>query len=155
MKPTFYIFDFDSTFTEVEAMEELAEISLANDPEKELLIEKIKQLTDMAMDGNMPFNKSLKARIALLSAKKYHIGMLVNRLRKRVSHSFVRNKKFFKEERENIYIVSGGFKEFIMPIVKPYFVDPSHVFANTFVYDNKNNIVGADEDNFCHRKMGR
>ncbi len=155
MKPTFYIFDFDSTFTEVEAMEELAEISLANDPEKELLIEKIKQLTDMAMDGNMPFNKSLKARIALLSAKKYHIGMLVNRLRKRVSHSFVRNKKFFKEERENIYIVSGGFKEFIVPIVKPYFVDPSHVFANTFVYDNKNNIVGADEDNFLSQENGK
>jgi D-3-phosphoglycerate dehydrogenase len=155
MKPTYYIFDFDSTFTQVEAMEELAEISLANDPEKELLIEKIKQLTDLAMDGSMPFNKSLKARIALLSAKKYHISMLVNRLRKRVSHSFARNKKFFKEEQGNIYIVSGGFMEFIVPIVKPYFINADHVFANTFIYDTKNNIIGADEQNFLAQDSGK
>jgi D-3-phosphoglycerate dehydrogenase / 2-oxoglutarate reductase len=70
---TWFIIDFDSTFTQVEAMEELAAISLKNDPDKEDIIEKIKQLTDMAMDGKMPFNKSLKARIALLSAKKYYL----------------------------------------------------------------------------------
>ncbi|MCF8428454.1 MAG: HAD-IB family phosphatase [Bacteroidia bacterium] len=155
MRPTFYIFDFDSTFTQVEAMEELAEISLANDPEKEVLIEKIKQLTDLAMDGSMPFGKSLKARIALLSAKKYHLNMLVNRLRKRVSTSFIRNKKFFKEEKENIYIVSGGFKEFIEPIVKAYFIEPDHVFANTFVYDKKNNIIGVDEENLLAQENGK
>jgi D-3-phosphoglycerate dehydrogenase len=75
---TWFIIDFDSTFTQVEAMEELAAISLKNNPDKDDIIEKIKQLTDMAMDGKMPFNKSLKARITLLSAKKYHLNMLVN-----------------------------------------------------------------------------
>jgi D-3-phosphoglycerate dehydrogenase len=155
MKDTYYIFDFDSTFTQVEAMEELAEISLENDPEKEILIEKIRQLTELAMDGSMPFNKSLKARIALLSAKKYHVSMLVNRLRKRVSSSFIRNKQFFKESKGNVYIISGGFKEFIVPVVKPYFIDADHVFANTFVYDNKNNIIGADENNVLAQENGK
>jgi len=69
MQQPWFIIDFDSTFTQVEAMEELAAISLKNDPEKEAIIEQIKHLTDLAMDGKMPFNKSLKARIALLSAK--------------------------------------------------------------------------------------
>ncbi|MDZ4668678.1 MAG: HAD-IB family phosphatase [bacterium] len=155
MKETYYIFDFDSTFTQVEAMEELAEISLANDPEKEFLIEKIKQLTDLAMEGSMPFGKSLRARIALLSAKKYHLNMLVNRLRKRVSTSFIRNKQFFKEHKGRVFIVSGGFREFIEPIVKPYFIDSEHVFANTFVYDKKNNIIGADEDNVLSKEQGK
>lgn len=152
---TFFIIDFDSTFTQVEAMEELAAISLENDPEKEDLILKIKQLTDLAMDGKMPFGKSLKARIALLSAKKYHLGMLVKRLRKRVSTSFVRNKKFFKDYQGQIYIVSGGFREFIVPVVKPYFFDDAHVFANTFVYDKKNNIIGADEQNPLAQENGK
>jgi D-3-phosphoglycerate dehydrogenase len=155
MKPTYYIIDFDSTFTDVEAMEELAEISLANDPEKDFLIERIKELTDLAMDGSMPFNKSLKARIALLSAKKYHINLLVNKLRKRVSASFVRNKKFFKNCKGSIYIVSGGFKEFIIPVVKAYHIDPDHVFANTFLYDEKNNIIGADESNLLAEENGK
>ncbi|OYU97563.1 MAG: 3-phosphoglycerate dehydrogenase [Bacteroidetes bacterium B1(2017)] len=155
MKPTYYIFDFDSTFTQVEAMEELAEISLANDPEKDLILEKIRQLTDLAMDGSMPFNKSLRARIALLSAKKYHVNMLVNRLRKRVSASFSRNKQFFKESKGRVIIVSGGFKEFIVPVVKPYFIEPEQVYANTFVFDKNNNIIGADEKNLLAQENGK
>ena len=152
---TFFVIDFDSTFTQVEAMEELAAISLENDPEKELFIEKIKQLTDLAMEGKMPFSKSLKARIALLSAKKYHIGMLVNRLRKRVSVSFARNKPFFKDYKGQIYIISGGFREFIVPVVKPYFIDEEHIFANTFVFDKKNNITGVDETNPLAQENGK
>ena len=154
-KETYYLFDFDSTFTQVEAMEELAEISLSDDPEKEILIEKIKQLTDLAMNGSMPFGKSLKARIALLSAKRYHVNKLVNRLRKRISPSFTRNKKFFKENQGRIFIISGGFKEFIVPIVKPYFIDSEHVYANTFVYDKKGNIIGADERNVLSEEKGK
>jgi phosphoserine phosphatase len=34
MKHTYYLFDFDSTFTQVEAMKELAEISLASHTDK-------------------------------------------------------------------------------------------------------------------------
>lgn len=155
MEQTHYLFDFDNTFTQVEAMEELAEISLAGNPELEFVLEKIKQLTEAAMDGNMPFGKSLKARIALLSAKKYHINLLVNKLRKKVSPSFAQNKQFFKENKGNIYIVSGGFKEFIVPIVKAYHIAEDHVFANTFVYDKKGNIIGADENNFLAQEQGK
>lgn len=155
MKDTWFVFDFDSTFTQVEAMEELAAISLANDPDKDLLIEKIKQLTDLAMEGKMPFSKSLKARIALLSAKKYHLNMLVNRLRKRVSTSFSRNKAFFKAHKGRVIIISGGFKEFIEPVVKPYFIEPDCVFANTFVFDKKNNIIGANEQNPLAQELGK
>ena len=136
MQQPWFIIDFDSTFTQVEAMEELAAISLKNDPEKEAIIEQIKHLTDLAMDGKMPFNKSLKARIALLSAKKYHLNMLVNRLRKKVSPSFARNKEFFKKYQGRVLIVSGGFKEFIAPVVKSFFIDEDCIYANNFIYDN-------------------
>jgi len=155
LKKTWYVFDFDSTFTQVEAMEELAAISLENDPERDILIEKIKQLTELAMEGKMPFGKSLKARIALLSAKKYHLNLLVNRLRKRVSASFVRNKRFFKTHKGNVLIISGGFKEFIDPIVKTYHIDADCVYANTFIYDKKNNIIGADETNLLAQAQGK
>jgi D-3-phosphoglycerate dehydrogenase len=103
----------------------------------------------------MPFPKSLKARIALLSAKKYHLQMLVNKLRKKVSVSFARNKEFFKEYQGRVIIVSGGFKEFIEPVVKPYFIDADCVYANTFVYDKKNNIIGADDENFLAQEQGK
>jgi D-3-phosphoglycerate dehydrogenase len=155
MQQPWFIIDFDSTFTQVEAMEELAAISLKNDPEKEAIIEQIKHLTDLAMDGKMPFNKSLKARIALLSAKKYHLNMLVNRLRKKVSPSFARNKEFFKKYQGRVLIVSGGFKEFIAPVVKSFFIDEDCIYANTFIYDKKNNIIGSDEENPLAQEGGK
>jgi D-3-phosphoglycerate dehydrogenase len=155
MQQPWFIIDFDSTFTQVEAMEELAAISLKNDPEKEAIIEQIKHLTDLAMDGKMPFNKSLKARIALLSAKKYHLNMLVNRLRKKVTPSFARNKEFFKKYQGRVLIVSGGFKEFIAPVVKSFFIDEDCIYANTFIYDKKNNIIGSDEENPLAQEGGK
>ena len=155
MQQPWFIIDFDSTFTQVEAMEELAAISLKNDPEKEAIIEQIKHLTDLAMDGKMPFNKSLKARIALLSAKKYHLNMLVNRLRKKVSPSFARNKEFFKKYQGRVLIVSGGFKEFIAPVVKSFFIEEDCIYANTFIYDKKNNIIGSDEENPLAQEGGK
>jgi|GEM_PF-6514363 len=36
-----FVFDFDSTLTQVEAFEELAEISLKNDPDREKKIRQI------------------------------------------------------------------------------------------------------------------
>ncbi|MES2655646.1 MAG: HAD-IB family phosphatase [Bacteroidota bacterium] len=155
MQKPWFIIDFDSTFTQVEAMEELAAISLKNDPEKESIIGQIKHLTDLAMEGKMPFNKSLKARITLLSAKKYHINMLVNKLRKKVSPSFIRNKAFFKEYQGRILIVSGGFKEFIAPVVKSFHINEDCIYANTFVYDSKNNIIGTDERNPLSQQGGK
>jgi D-3-phosphoglycerate dehydrogenase len=107
------------------------------------------------MDGKMPFNKSLKARIALLSAKKYHLNMLVNKLRKKVSPSFARNKEFFKKYQGRVLIVSGGFKEFIAPVVKSFFIEEDCIYANTFIYDKKNNIIGSDEENPLAQEGGK
>jgi D-3-phosphoglycerate dehydrogenase / 2-oxoglutarate reductase len=155
MQKPWFIIDFDSTFTQVEAMEELAAISLKNDPEKEAIIAQIKHLTDLAMEGKMPFDKSLKARIALLAGKKYHINMLVNKLRKKISPSFARNKAFFKEYQGRILIVSGGFKEFIAPVVKSFHINEDCIYANTFTFDKKNNIIGADEENPLAQQTGK
>ena len=41
-----FVFDFDSTLTQVEAFEELAEISLKGDPKRKQKIEQIGKITD-------------------------------------------------------------------------------------------------------------
>ena len=40
-KKAYYIIDFDSTFTQVEALDELARISLKKHPEKESIFQEI------------------------------------------------------------------------------------------------------------------
>lgn len=143
----YYIIDFDSTFTQVEALDELVRISLKNHPNKEEIFQKIEDLTNAAMEGRMSFRESLTARVALLQANRDHLKQLVTRLKKKVSSSFLRNKAFFKKHADDVLIVSGGFKEFIIPVVLPYHISKENIYANTFTFDEKGNITGYDAEN--------
>ncbi|GGW85762.1 phosphoglycerate dehydrogenase [Salegentibacter mishustinae] len=150
-----FVIDFDSTFTQVEALDVLGEISLANDPDKKKNLAEVEALTDKGMKGEMSFRESLVERLRLLKANKNDLPALVENLSERVSSSFVRNREFFNDHHENIYIVSNGFKEFIVPIVEPYGVKPKNVFANTFEYDEEGNIVSFDHDNVLSSNNGK
>ena len=143
----YYIIDFDSTFTQVEALDELVRISLKNHPDREEIYKKIEDLTVAAMEGKMSFRDSLTQRVALLQANEHHLKLLVTRLKKKVSASFLRNKAFFKKHADDVLIVSGGFKEFITPVVTPYHIPKENIYANTFTFDDQGNITGYDAEN--------
>ncbi|TYR34423.1 HAD-IB family phosphatase [Sphingobacterium phlebotomi] len=143
----YYIIDFDSTFTQVEALDELARISLENHPDREQIYQQIEDYTNLAMEGKISFRESLTGRVQLLSANKSHLDKLVTHLKKKVSRSFGRNKEFFKKNRDTALIVSGGFKEFITPVVTPYHIQKENIYANTFKFDKDGNIIGYDENN--------
>lgn len=147
MNKNYYIIDFDSTFTQVEALDELARISLQDHPEREAIYRKIEELTNLAMEGKLSFRESLSGRVKLLEASREHLGLLIKHLKKQVSVSFSRNKKFFKHHADDVLIVSGGFKEFITPVVLPYHIRKENIYANTFVFDADGKIIGFDEAN--------
>lgn len=151
----YYVIDFDSTFTEVEALEELAKISLRDQPDKAGVYAEIEKLTNLAMEGEISFRESLTGRIKLLRAHRDHLDKLVSVLKKKVSPSFSRNKKFFKDHAKQVLIVSGGFKEFIIPVVKPYHIKKKNIYANEFVFDERGNIVGYDENNPLSEEAGK
>lgn len=151
----YYIIDFDSTFTQVEALDELARISLAKHPARELIYEEIERLTHLAMSGQLSFRESLAGRVKLLEANRDHLKKLVSVLKKKVSPSFLRNREFFKKHSESALIVSGGFKEFIIPVVSPYHIRQENVYANTFTFDEQGNITGYDESNPLSEEGGK
>src|SRR5690606_9767894 len=152
---TNYIIDFDSTFTQVEALDELAKISLKNNPDREKHLQDIESLTNLAMEGKLSFRESLIRRVQLLHANRDHLDILIKRLKKKVSASFSRNKAFFKENAKDVLIVSGGFKEFICPVVANYHIPAENVYANTFIFDVEGNIVGFDEENPLSEEGGK
>lgn len=150
-----FVIDFDSTFTQVEALDVLGEISLEKHPEKEERLQKLKDLTDRGMMGSLAFRESLQQRLDILDAKRSHLEPLVERLKKKVSVSFVRNEEFFEEYKDRIYIISNGFKEFIDPIVSEFGVKEKNVFANRFEFDDEGNIIGFDHDNVLSSNNGK
>lgn len=144
---TYYIIDFDSTFTKVEALDILGEISLAGRPDRSHVLDQIKAITDRGMSGEISFTESLTLRLGLLKAHRDQLPALVKNLMGKISDSFTRNKQFLTENADHIYIVSNGFKEFIVPIVTSLGIRAENVFANTFVFDETGAIVGFDSTN--------
>jgi len=144
MSEKYFIIDFDSTFTNCEALDILGEIALDGRADRDERLKKIADITNLGMSGDYSFAQSLIDRVNLLDAKKSHISELISRLKKRVSVSTIRNKSFFENNADNIYIVSSGFKEFIAPVVADYGIAEDHVYANKFEFDENDNIVSFD-----------
>ena len=61
------IIDFDSTFVKVETIEILADFSLSNKSNKIQILNQIKDITNKAMRGDIPFSEALDKRIQLIN----------------------------------------------------------------------------------------
>lgn len=149
-----FIFDFDSTFTQVEALDVLANISLAANKKNEKLAA-IADLTQKGMSGQISFSQSLKERMKILSGTRQDVETLIIQLKSKISISIKQNKDFFLKNSENIYIVSSGFKDFIDPVVADYHISPDHVFANTFTWSEDGFITGFDNRNVLSQDGGK
>ncbi|MBL6656439.1 MAG: phosphoglycerate dehydrogenase [Flavobacteriaceae bacterium] len=153
---TTYIFDFDSTITQVEALDILAEIVLKDNPDRDEVIAEIKEITNLGIDGDISFTESLERRIKLLNAHRDDLDELISRLQEKISESFNRNIDFFKSHKDQIKVISCGFKEFIDPIVEQRFdIASDCVSANTFTFDDQGYIIGFDKTNVLSKHNGK
>jgi D-3-phosphoglycerate dehydrogenase len=59
---TSYVFDFDSTITRVEALDILAEIALADNPDKDRIVAQIQEITNLGIDGEISFTESFRTQ---------------------------------------------------------------------------------------------
>lgn len=143
----YFVIDFDSTFTKVEAFDVLADISLKDHPEREERKKQIIHITNQGMNGSLSFRESLEQRLSLLAPSQRHMEPLIAELRGSVSESFKRNKEFFQTYADHIYIISNGFKEFIEPIVTEFGIKPENILANEFKFDKDGKVIGFDREN--------
>lgn len=141
------IIDFDSTFVKLESLEKLAEIALDGRPDKNAVLKEISGITAQGMEGKIPFASSLEKRLKLFSFNNSHLRRLVSDLKETVTGSIRENSDFIFFNRNNIYVISGGFEEYICPVVEEYGIEKSHVLANKFIFDNRGEVVGFDHSN--------
>lgn len=151
----YFIIDFDSTFITSEALEELAYISLHDHPDQQKIYAEICAITNLGMEGKISFTESLARRIRLIKANRRDVEKVTKLLKKKITPSIKRNKEFFQANKNNIYILSGAFKECIVPIIKLFGIPENHVFANTFVFDRNDNVIGIDTLNPLSGKNGK
>lgn len=138
------VMDFDSTIIREESLEILADIALASAPDRAVRRERICALTHQAMSGEIAFDRALYERIELLSAHKHHLEPLVEHLQTLITPSFEDCFESILAVRDHLYVMSGGFVEFIAPIMKRFGLDETHIIANRFAYAPDGAIIGVD-----------
>lgn len=149
------VLDFDSTFTQVEALDVLAELLSAADPARQADVAHIKTLTDQAMSGEISFAEALQRRVQILKPTREDIAGLVEVLKGRVSASVERNRAVFAENPGKFRIISGGFHEFIDPVVADLGIEAEYVLANRLIFDANGVATGVDQTNPLSQDGGK
>ena len=76
------IIDYDSTFIKVESLDELSKLSKNNNIKVE---NKIREITNLGMEGKISFTESLQRRIKLINSDKDDIEKTISFLKKNIS----------------------------------------------------------------------
>ena len=121
----------------------------------EAINQQIKNLTNQAMEGELDFSIALKKRVSLLNMHQTELKNIISILKQRISDSFLENINKIKAISDSVYIVSGGFKEIITPIVKDFGIEDNHVFGNQFRYDSRGFINGINNKSLLSYSDGK
>jgi D-3-phosphoglycerate dehydrogenase / 2-oxoglutarate reductase len=154
MQTSTFIIDFDSTLVTCESLDELARLSLADNPNRRDIMQKLENITSRGMAGKIAFDESLHQRLQLFAADRSDLAQLAGYLRTRISPSANATRDWFARNAGRIYVVSGGFEEYIIPVVEQLGVAADHVFANRFLYSD-NEITGFDPTRLTSRAGGK
>lgn len=146
-----FIFDFDSTLVKTESLNDIINLSLNNDKEK---MEEIDNITKMGMEGIITFKESLERRLNLSIITKNMIENITNKITKDITDGmleFIFKLKQYKNV--NIFIVSGGFTEMIIPTANILGIPDKNIFANKFILSNEK-VIGV-EDSLLLQQSGK
>jgi D-3-phosphoglycerate dehydrogenase len=141
-----WIFDAESTLWSLEGLYELAKISLNGSPLAPSILKKIECVCIRGMNGEINFKESLSERMKFIGANKSDVLRLAEKFKDALTPSARVYSDFFRKNRENIFLISGGFRDFLLPAAIRLGIKSDHVFANDFKY-NGDNISGFNQLN--------
>ncbi|MEA2007338.1 MAG: HAD-IB family phosphatase [Patescibacteria group bacterium] len=151
----YLVVDFDSTFVKLESLDNLADFALEGNPQKKQILQQVETTTKLGMEGKITFPQSLSRRLKLFSANKQHINKLIEKLSDNISESIKKNQNFFRENSDKIYIISGGFIDYIAPIAQNFGVAWDHILANEFCFNKRDRITGINKENCLAQQEGK
>jgi D-3-phosphoglycerate dehydrogenase len=153
--PKTYIFDFDSTLVTVESLDELARIALDGRADKAAVMAELEHITQLGMSGDIAFDESLRRRLKLFQATKAHVAKTAHILADNISPTARAHVGWLRAHAPDIYVVSGGFADYIEPVVQELGIRASHVYANRFCYDTDGQIIGYDDRHVLAKPQGK
>lgn len=124
MQNRVFLFDLDATVTKAEILPVLAE--------QVGLTEKMKELTEKTMRGELPFKSSFISRVSMLK------DIPVSRVADIVAQTPLNEEivRFIRENSENCYIVTGNIDAWIEKLISKIGLPMTHCFCSTISVRN-------------------
>jgi D-3-phosphoglycerate dehydrogenase len=148
-----FIVDFDSTLVRVEALDVLAAMLVRGNPARAADATAVAEITERAMAGELDFTEALEARLAILRPRREDVAALVELLREELTPSALEQRAFLGTPA--VYVMSGGFREWVEPVVAGLGVPAERVLANTLVFETAGEATGFDRANPLSRSGGK
>ncbi|MSR42174.1 MAG: phosphoglycerate dehydrogenase [Phycisphaerales bacterium] len=149
------ILDFDSTIVAAEGLDEIAKLALAKDPDALAKVLAIEGITRDGMEGRIGIDESLAKRLAMLTITRAHIAEATKELKRRIAPSFRRHKALVKRNAGRIYVVSSGFREYVVPVCAELGIPAEQVIANSFTWTKDGVVSGFDRTSPLARVGGK
>lgn len=148
-------FDFDSTIVTKESFDEVIAYALADHPDQATLTTQVEAITTRGMEGELAFTASLKERFRVAPLTRHHFEHIGAELLHAITPGMT--ELFGELQHHNIstYIISGGFRDSILPVAKTLGAPDTHIYTNAVRYDKHENAVAIDETNVCFTNEGK
>lgn len=123
-------FDVDSTFCQDESIDELAAFLGMG--------EQVAALTAQAMGGTMKFQDALALRLGAMKPAAADVERFLVEHPHLVTPGIPELIQKLRSKNQQVFLVSGGFRQIIHPLAETLDIPLTHVFANTILFNVSN-----------------
>ena len=149
-----FIFDFDSTLVSLESLDTIIKGSLKK-KNKEDLITEVHKITDMGMEGEIDLKESIRRRMVLAEISEEDINEFKKIVVDNITPGIPELINFLRENNQEIFIISGGLLNGILPVAEKLEIEAKKCFANNYFTDEQGNLTGIDEENPLVQSNGK
>ncbi|KAL7564372.1 hypothetical protein ACA910_001521 [Epithemia clementina (nom. ined.)] len=123
-------FDVDCTLTTKDGLDSLATFLGKG--------QAVQDLTNLAMNGTMELEEALQKRLEIMAPSVQDIADWIKAHpgESRLAPGVVTLLEALRERNKEVYLISGGFRELILPVSDYLQVPRSNIYANRFIFTN-------------------
>ena len=140
-------FDFDSTLSKIEGIDELARRAGCG-PEME-------KLTQLAMNGDLPLEAIYERRLSIIRPGKSEIKWLAQLYIDEMVEGAVEVVKTLQDNGREVHIISGGVRQAILPMAEKLGVADENVHAVSIYYTDDGSYQNYDRSSPLARNGGK